>query len=140
MPRPLEYIRASEEFDAFLLDVMQNADFATRNSAYTTAQAVLLAFRSRLTVAEGLRFADVLPSVLRAIFVTEWNIAAAPLPFLSRAEMTLEVQGLRRDHNFSPSSAIVDVAKALRKAVDMKKFDAVLATLVPEARDYWKVD
>ncbi|MDE2383589.1 MAG: DUF2267 domain-containing protein [Alphaproteobacteria bacterium] len=140
MPLPYEYRHPGEEFDAFLREVMEACNFATRNPAYTTTEAVLRTFRRRLSVRDGLRFADVLPPVLRALFVKEWAIDEKPLPFASREELTAEVKALRRDHNFSPDTAIADVARSLRKHVDEMKLDAVLATLPQGAVEFWKAD
>jgi uncharacterized protein (DUF2267 family) len=140
MPMPLEYRRPGEEFDAFLREVMEACNFATRNPAYTTTEAVLLTFRRRLSVRDGLRFANVLPPVLRALFIKDWNSDEKPLPFAARDELTTEVKQLRQDHNFSPDSAIADVARALRRHVDEMKFDAVLQTLPAGAVDFWKVN
>ena len=53
--------------------------------------------------------------------------------------MTKEVKSLRAAHNFSPDSAICDVAKALRKNLNEHDFENVLTKLPKEAQDYWKV-
>lgn len=139
MPIPMEYQHASEEFERFLRLVVERTGLATRNQAYTTAQSVLLTFRRRLDVSEAIRFAGVLPPVLRAIFVADWDVRVPPRPFSSRAALTEEVRSLRRDHNFSPDSAIVDVAGALRACVDEAEFDRLLATLPPGAAEFWRV-
>lgn len=139
MPLPMEYQHASESFEKFLSDAKDALGLSTRNQTYTTVEAVLLVFRRRLDVREALRFADTLPPILRAIFVSGWDIDAPKRPFGSRAEMTAEVQALRPHHNFSPDSAIRDVASALRKAVDAPEFERVLATLPEDARDYWRI-
>lgn len=52
--------------------------------------------------------------------------------------MTREVKALRAGHNFSTDTAIRDVAAALRRHVDTADFEALLATLPPEARRYWQ--
>ncbi len=139
MPMPNEYQRAGEIFDRFLEDACIALDLTTRNQTYTTVQGVLLAFRRRLTVAEGLRFADALPAVLRAMFVKDWDIEVQPVAFSSREEMTEEVCSLRRHHNFSPANAIEGVARALRAHVDEKAFDAMLETLPDGAAEFWEV-
>lgn len=41
----------------------------TTNVAWTMVQSVFLAFRRRLTVAEAVRFANVLPPLIRAMFL-----------------------------------------------------------------------
>ena len=52
--------------------------------------------------------------------------------------MTKEVQALRADHNFSPETAIRDVAVALRQNVDESALDRVLARLPEGAVRFWK--
>ena len=137
MPMPNEYQTASQQFERFLEDAREALDLTTRNQTFTTVQAVFLVFRARLTVGEGLRFANELPAVLRAIFVKDWDVGAEPQPFAGRAEMTAEVQSLRKHHNFSPNTAIESVARALRTHVDTAAFDAMLDRLGAEAREYW---
>ncbi len=140
MPVPPDYKRASPDFEKLLVDARDIAGLQTTNQAYTMVQGVLLAFRRRLSTHQALRFADVLPPVLRAIFVADWDIDAPPLPFGDRAAMTREVQALRPDHNLSPDSSIGDVAAALRRNVDEAALDRVLATLPPGAADFWRGD
>ena len=137
MPLPMEYQHASDDFERFLADARDRADLVTRNQTWTMVDAVLRVFRRRLTVAEGLRFAEVLPPLLRAMFVVDWDIAAPLVPFADRAAMTAEVQAVRGDHNFAPDTAIACVAAALRAAVDGAAFERVLAELPDGARGYW---
>ena len=58
MPFPLEYARASEEFYAFMEAVKRAADFHSLHVTYTMVQGVLQVFRRRVSVADGLIFAD----------------------------------------------------------------------------------
>lgn len=139
MPMPPEYQHAGAAFDRFLADAQDALGLTSRHQTYTAVQGVLLTFRRRLSVAQGLRFADALPAVLRAIFVADWPIGEPPAAFATRAEMTAEVQGLRRAHNFSPPTAIADVAHALRRHVDGRTFATVLAALPPGAAEFWHV-
>jgi uncharacterized protein (DUF2267 family) len=134
----MEYQRASEEFERFLRAVVENTGLATRNQAYTTAEGVLRAFRRRLDIRQAISFAGALPPVLRAIFVAGWDLDEPRCEFASREAMTQEVKSLRRDHNFSPDTAIVDVARALRECAPREDFDRVLATLPQEAEEFWK--
>lgn len=140
MPMPNEYQTASQQFDMFLQDAREELNLTTRNQTYTCVQGVLLVFRARLTVAEGLRFANELPAVLRAIFVKDWDISREPRPFVPRREMAEEVAQLRQHHNFSPVTVIEDVARALRKHVYTKAFEAMLETLPEAAGAYWSVE
>ena len=137
MPLPMEYQHASDDFERFLADARDRADLVTRNQTWTMVDAVLRVFRRRLTVAQGLAFAEVLPPLLRAMFVIDWDVGAAPLPFTTREAMTAEVQAVRGHHNFAPATAIACVAAALRAAVPADALDRVLADLPEGARDYW---
>jgi uncharacterized protein (DUF2267 family) len=139
MPIPMDIQHATEEFEAFLADARDRSGLTTRNQTYTMAQGVLQAFRRRLSVADAIRFAGVLPPVLRAIFVADWDPEEPQVPFDDRASMIRDVQALRRDHNFSPETCINDVAAALRARVDESAFDRVLATLPAGASEFWKV-
>lgn len=137
MTVPMEYRHASRDFDAFLLDARDTAMLQTTNQTYTMVEAVLTVFRRRLSVSDALDFAGMLPPVLRAIFVANWDISARPLAFADRAALAREVQAFRGDHNVSPASAIGDVAAALRRHTDTAAFERALARLSPDARDFW---
>lgn len=137
MPVPSAYQRASLDFEAFLVDARECAGLVTTNQAYTMVEGVFRTFRRRLTVAEGLAFADVLPPVLRALFVEGWDTSAPAQPFASREAMTAEVQALRAAHNFSPANAIACVAAALRRHVPHERLEQVLAQLPAGARPFW---
>lgn len=138
MPMPMEYRQASLDFERFLLDARDLAGLQTTNQAYTMVQAVLQTFRRRLDIEDAILFADILPPVIRAIFVAEWDLEEPRLPFSGRIAMTREVQALRPDHNISPDSAIADVAGALRRNIDEAKLDRVLARLPAGAADFWR--
>lgn len=138
MPMPFAYESASEDFERFLAAAIESSGLTTRNQAYTMAQGVLQAFRRRLTIRDAARFANVLPPVLRAIFVADWDTEEPTRPFESREAMTREAQALRREHNFAPDTAIRDVAVALRAVADVEALERVLATLPPGAADFWR--
>ena len=138
MPVPPEYQRASDHFFAFLADARDEASLSTVNQAYTMVQGVLQTFRRRLSLADAIRFAGVLPAGVRALFVADWDPDEPQRPFGDRAAMTAEVQALRQNHNFAPETAIRDVAVALRKHVEAADFDAVLATLPAGAVEFWQ--
>jgi len=140
MPVPMEYKRASEQFEKFLVDARNNAMLQTTHQSYTMVQGVLQVFRRRLDVKEALLFADILPPLLRALFVADWNLDEPRRPFGDRIAMTQEVQSLRPDHNVSPDSAIRDVARALRQAVDSEALDRVLGRLPDGAVAFWRLD
>jgi len=133
----MEYQRAGEEFERFLTAARDNAGLATRNQTYTMVQAVLQTFRRRLEVQQAIAFAEVLPPILRAIFVADWDLDEPILPFADRPSLTQEVKALRQDHNFAPDSAIADVAAALWQVVDPRVFEDCLRALPDEAACFW---
>lgn len=137
MTLPPEYQRASQEFEKFMVDARDISGLATTNMAYTMVQGVLQAFRRRLNVRDAALFANVLPAVVRAIFVADWNTDEPQRAFEDRATMTKEVQSLRAAHNFAPDTAIQDVAKALRQNIDQAALDRVLAELPQGAAQFW---
>src|SRR5512139_2982467 len=118
MTIPFEYQCASIEFEQFMLDARDISGLNTTNMAWNMVVGVLHTFRRRLPVKDALRFAQVLPPVLRAIFVADWDLDEPPLAFGDRAAMTREVQALRRH-------------------VEAAELERVLATLPAGAHDYW---
>lgn len=138
MPVPPQYQRATDDFFAFLVDARDAASLQTTHQAYTMVQGVLQTFRRRLSLPDAIRFAGVLPAVVRALFVADWDPDEPQRPFGDRATLTAEVQALRPNHNFSPETAIRDVAAALRKHVDQGRFDEQLATLPAGAAEFWR--
>lgn len=138
MTIPVEYQRATDHFHQFLSDARDAAGLETVNQAYTMTQGVLQAFRRRLEIGEAIRFSNVLPADIRALFVSDWNLDEPKRPFEDRAAMTNEVQSLRPLHNYAPESSIRDVAVALRHNVDESALDRVLETLPEAARQFWQ--
>lgn len=134
---PLEYRQASADFDAFMKDLVASSMLTSSHQAYTMLQAVLQVFRRRLTIAEAISFANVLPPVLRAIFVSDWDVDLPKSPFAERDELMKEVRAFRHDHNLSTETAIEDVTSAIRRHVDPVAFDRVMRTLSAEARGFW---
>ena len=140
MPMPWTYRHASKEFRAFLLDAKDKMCLESDNSTYTAVDAVFQVFRRRLSAEQGLAFASVLPSVLRAIFVKDWDVSGVPERFLDRSDLTKEVQQLRINHNLTPDNAIEATAWALRRCLDQCDLDRVLSRLPKAAQDFWHVD
>jgi uncharacterized protein (DUF2267 family) len=138
MPVPAEYQRLHDEFYAFLVDARDTAGLATTNMSYTMVQGVLQVFRRRLDLRDAIRFAAILPAGLRALFTADWDLDEPRRAFDSLARMTAEVRALRPDHNFSPDSAIADVATALRHHVDVQALDTVLARLPQGSVAFWQ--
>jgi uncharacterized protein (DUF2267 family) len=136
---PVEYQQSRIAFYDFLTDARDQALFQDTHPVYTMAQGVLQAFRRRLDLKDAIRFANVLPVGLRALFVADWDPDEPRRAFEDRETMTREVQNLRPLHNYAPDDSIAIVARALRRNVDEEAFDRVLATLPEGAVEFWKV-
>lgn len=140
MTVPIEYRQASEEFDTLLQQVADATGLQTRHQAFTTLQGVLLAFRRRLDPVEGLRFVQVLPPLLRALFVADWNLNETPLPAGDQEAWLSDVKSLRRHHNISPDTAVADVATVLWARLDPTQLQNCLDALPPFALSFWSTD
>jgi uncharacterized protein (DUF2267 family) len=139
MTVPQEYVHASRDFDRFMDDFMAISMLETHHRSYAVVRAVLHVFRDHLTVTDALAFSEILPAVLRAIFVENWHPASNPPPFPDRQALIGEVKANRRDHNLATESSISDVATALRRNIDAERLNRLLARLPPGAADYWQV-
>jgi uncharacterized protein (DUF2267 family) len=139
MPMPWTYRHASAEWQRFLDVAKDEMNLVSNNAAYTAIQGVLLTFRRRLTIDQGLRFSDALPSIPRSVFVMGWH-PAPPLPWGNRDEQTAEAQALRPHHNLTPPNCIEATAIALRALVRPDEIDPVLAAIGPGAEAFWWVD
>jgi uncharacterized protein (DUF2267 family) len=139
MPYPAEYQRAYDYFARFLSDAKIISGLGSVHQAYTMVQGVFQVFRRRLTLRESIIFTSALNVGLRALYISEWNPDEEIMPFGTVEEMNKEVRLLRPEHNFSTDTAIMDVAKALRKNVDEKRFNDMLNRLPAEARNFWNI-
>ena len=137
MPMPMEYWTASKDFEAFLDDVRASCMLTSHHQAYHTLRAVLHVFRAHLDLPDALRFAAILPPVVRAIFIEDWPTSSPVRPFPDRDTLTSEVKAIRCDHNLAPGTAIEDVAGALRRSMDNAVLDRVLSGLPDGAAAYW---
>ena len=137
MTLPFEYQNASLDFERFIADARDHADLATTNMAWNMVVGVLHTFRRRLTVQQVVQFSTVLPPVTRALFVEHWNPDQEVAAFGTDEQLLTEIRSIRMEHNFSPSNAILAVAKALRKRVDPVEFERALSRLPLDAKRFW---
>lgn len=136
MPMPWTYRQATREWQAFLAEARSAMDLETDNLAFTAVEGVLRAFRRRLTPQQALDFAQVLPAVLRALFVADWQLGD-PVPPGTRADWTREARALRPRHNLTPETCVAATALALRKSVLREDLDRALSRLPAFAADFW---
>ena len=137
MTVPQDYVYASRDFDRFMDELIAVSGHATRHQAFAVLRGVLHTFRRHLEIEDALRFADILPAVLRAIFVESWHPEASPPAFPDRAALTAEVKSVRLHHNLASEDSIRHVALALRNTLDPRLIDHVLEPMPPGARDFW---
>jgi uncharacterized protein (DUF2267 family) len=136
MPMPWTYRQATREWQAFLAEARAAMDLTSDNATFTAVEGVLRAFRRRLTAQQAIDFAQVLPSVLRSLFVADWQLAD-PVPSGIRDDWTTEAMALRPHHNLTPPNCVEATALALRKSILREDLDRVLATLPPFAVEFW---
>jgi uncharacterized protein (DUF2267 family) len=139
MPMPWTYRQASREWQAFLSDAKEAIGTPTDHSTFTAVEGTLRAFRRRLTPQQAIDFAQILPAVLRALFVADWHLDAPLSAPGTREDWTREAQSLRANHNFAPESCIEGTALALRKSVHYADLERVLAKLPPFATEFWRI-
>ena len=139
MPMPWTYRQATREWQAFLADAAEALETPTDTTTFVSVDGVLRAFRRRLTAQQGLDFAQVLPAVLRALFVADWRLDQGPVAPGTRAEWTAEAQARHPNHILPPDHCVAAVALALRKAVLREDLERVLSHLPPFAAEFWRV-
>lgn len=136
---PFEYQNPTLQFERFMVDARDCAGLQTTNMAWNMVVGVLHAFRRRLSVNQALAFAAVLPPMIRALFIEDWNPEQAVVPFGEPADWLADVRSVHTQHNFAPPDSVAAVATALRKHVDANAFEQVLARLPAEASRYWQL-
>lgn len=137
MPLPWTYRQATREWQAFLSEAKAAMNLESDNSTFTAVEGVLRAFRRRLTPQQAIDFAQVLPSVLRALFIANWHLDEGPRAAGTRTDWTAEAMALRPHHNLTPHNCVEATALALRKSVLREDLERVLATLPPFAAEFW---
>ena len=139
MTVPIDYKRASADFDAFMLDLREALDLQTTHQAWGALLGVFHTFRLRLTAEEGLAFARALPPLLRSVFVQDWHLTQV-VPFASRAALEAEVMAYHSDHQLAQPGCIAATAATLWRHVDKQRVGAALARMPEGARAFWKTD
>lgn len=139
MPYPIEYVRASDFFQNYLTDARDAADFGSSHQAYTMTQAVFQAFRQRLSIADAIKFAQILPVCLKAMFITDWNTSSPEKSLGTKEDILKDIRALRPDHNFSPDYSVEAVKEALLKHIDNNQFQQILSELPEKASDFWQM-
>ncbi|MRS99672.1 DUF2267 domain-containing protein [Ralstonia pickettii] len=140
MPVPFEYQNPTLQFERFLVAARDYSGLATTNMAWNMVVGVLHAFRARLSVADGIRFAQALPPMVRALFVEDWDPALPQREFGDAQGWLADVRSVRHQHNFSPDNAVAAVAHALRDQVPPGTWDRAMQMLPEAARHYWALD
>ncbi|WP_295806389.1 DUF2267 domain-containing protein [uncultured Nitratireductor sp.] len=137
MTVPMDYLHASRDFRRFLDAVKTQSMLATHNQCYAMTRAVLHVFRSHISMKDALEFAEILPPLLRVIFIEGWNLDAEITPFPDRQTLLAEVKAVRAPHNVAPETAIGDIAAILRAEVGEATLRRVLKSMPHGAEAYW---
>jgi uncharacterized protein (DUF2267 family) len=140
MPPPFEYQNPTLQFERFLVSARDHAGLPTTNMAWNMVVGVLHAFRARLSLQDGIRFAQALPPMVRALFVEDWDPAVPPKDFGTAAQWLIDARAVRHEHNFSPDNAVIAVARALREQVHPPVWERILDSMPHGARDFWSIN
>ncbi len=140
MPQPWTYRHASREYSSILETFKSETDLVSDNMAYTAIEAVLHSYRARLKPNEVMVFADILPCVLRAIFIYGWKPLESPLPFPEESEWYAELKEHRPNHNLTPQNAKDALAIAFWQHINHRQFELALEKLSKPAADFWRVN
>jgi uncharacterized protein (DUF2267 family) len=137
MTVPIDYRRASADFDGFVLDLREALDLQTTHQAWGVLLGILSTFGRRLNSEESLIFAKALPPLLRSAFVQEWHIPNEPLPFVDREALEAEVMAYHRDHQLAQPGCIAATAATVWRHVDNERFATALRKLPAKAEEFW---
>lgn len=98
------------------------------------------AFRRRLSLKEALRFSNILPAGIRALFVADWDPIEERKSFSDMQSIVEEATALRPLHNFTTetSTPIEDVLKALRKYIDKQRLNELFETFPKDAVKFFQ--
>ena len=129
---------AQQRFDALLVELMERLDLTTRHQVYAVLFGFLRVFRRRLDANQVLVFAGVLPAIVAAIFVRDWDPGQQKLPFADPSSYDEEIRDVRRDHNLAPADARRIVAASIRSRCDKAAFAAALSRLPAGAAAFWE--
>ena len=129
MTMPQEIELASKQFGDLLGELKQRALLETRNQCYAMMGAVLHEFRDHLSTAQAIAFADGLPPLVCAIFVTAWRPGDEPVAFTSRQAFSDAVVRRLSPHHFPPASLVADVFALLAPRLDSARSAAVIDEL-----------
>ena len=87
MPMPWTCRQASREWQAFLTDARKAMGLTSDNATCTAVEGVPHTFRRHLTTQQSIDFAQILLTVLRALYDADWHLAD-PIPPGTRADWT----------------------------------------------------
>lgn len=140
MTVPIDYRRASAEFDHFVADLRDELDLATTHQAWGVLLGVLDTFSRRLTTDEAVAFAHALPPLLRAAFIAETRPDRPRATFADTVTTEAEIMAYHRDHQLARPGCLAATARAFWRHVDAQRVSRALAALPAGAAAFWTVD
>lgn len=138
MTLPLEITHACRFYEAYADDLVARAMLQTHNQAYAMTRAVLHRTRDHLTLAQGIRFAQGLPVVLRAIMIADWDVDAAPSVHSGRSAFRADVIHRLSPHHVPPDTIVEDVIQTVAAHADSFAFNQALLALPEEIASLWR--
>lgn len=138
MPAPQEVTHASRQYEAYARALIDRALLQTHNQVYAITRAILHETRDHLDLADGIRFAQGLPVVLRAIFVEGWDVAVVPRFFLGAASFHRHVVERLSPHVVPPDTIVEDVVACVTAHADPFDLTKAIGVLPPGLASVWQ--
>lgn len=137
MTIPLDVTNATEQLQAWVLDLQTRAMLGSVNQSFPMLRAVLQEVRDRLSVDDALRIADALPALARGVMLEHWQ-PQDPVPAAGRSVL----EGVRArvaGHHAPPDSIVDDVLAVLAHRVYPQYLPVLTAHLPAELQPAWRV-
>jgi uncharacterized protein (DUF2267 family) len=135
MTIPLDVTNATEEMEAWVLELQRRALLGSVNQSFPMLRAVLHEIRDRVPLDDALRLADALPALVRGVMLERWHPLArnpaADRPFLEA------VKGRVAGHHAPPDSIVDDVLAVLAHRVYPQYLPVLTERLPGELRAAW---
>lgn len=138
MTAPQEITHASRQYEAYADALIARSMLQTHNQVYAMTRAVLHETRDHLTLAQGIRFANGLPAVLRAAMVADWDVDARPRDFPGGDAFLADVIRRLSPHHVPPETIVGDVIETISAHADPFAFKQGLAALPDGLAALWR--
>jgi len=136
MTIPLDVTNATEQLEAWVLELQRRAMLGSVNQSFPMLRAVLQEVRDRVPLEDALRLADALPALVRGVMLEGWH-PQVPNPEAGRPFLEA-VRARVAGHHAPPDSIVDDVLEVLARRVYPQYLPVLTERLPPELRPAWR--